>query len=167
MFPGVHATVHFHTSFPRARGDVPEKSWLLKLTFSFSPRTRGCSCWALCCSECWWVFPAHAGMFRRVGYRSQMKSSFPRARGDVPTPACGGLQNTPFSPRTRGCSRRCAPNEPPNVVFPAHAGMFRESLFRNHWRTSFPRARGDVPGDSYVYHRHPQFSPRTRGCSSA
>ena len=84
-------------------------------------------------------------MFPPMASEANMFGCFPRARGDVPIP------------HTRS-KTFC-------LVFPAHAGMFRQSCINPEASQRFPRARGDVPGDSHVYHRHPQFSPRTRGCS--
>ena len=111
----------------------------------FSPRTRGCSVVVIWLAFSAPVFPAHAGMFRQEVTFATVRDRFPRARGDVPTPACGGLQNTPFSPRTRGCSVTTHPSAAIGAVFPAHAGMFRD-----------PHVKVDVSK---------LFSPRTRGCS--
>ena len=76
---------------------------------------------------------------------SLILSSFPRARGDVPTVSPTGMVTPKFSPRTRGCSPL------PNIsqgflnVFPAHAGMFLDLGGEVGKKPSFPRARGDVP----------------------
>ena len=91
---------------------------------------------------------------------------FPRARGDVPLCRKQQQEATPFSPRTRGCSALGFLNLHRPVVFPAHAGMFRNILIRVKGERGFPRARGDVPVNPVLAGNPLRFSPRTRGCSS-
>ena len=50
-------------------------------------------------------------------------------------------------------------------VFPAHAGMFLDSVFQVALPVRFPRARGDVPENKPYGPAKLMFSPRTRGCS--
>ena len=50
---------------------------------------------------------------------------FPRARGDVPATEEIYLIGGMFSPRTRGCSQIVSYTVRCDLVFPAHAGMFR------------------------------------------
>ena len=70
--------------FPRIRGDVPAFEGILAAVSQFSPHTRGCSYdSSSSCSRCM-VFPAYAGMFRRLYCSAQTRSGFPRIRGDVP-----------------------------------------------------------------------------------
>ena len=76
-----------------------------KLLPLFSPRMRGCSYCAVVRRHELRVFPAYAGMFRRIG-------------GNHET-------NGPFSPRMRGCSGAGQIRVRLLVVFPAYAGMFR------------------------------------------
>ena len=73
------------TGFPRIRGDVPAALSELLPTIKFSPHTRGCSFENLTRLHRVIVFPAYAGMFRRVNNL--------------------GTDLSPFSPHTRGCSR--------------------------------------------------------------
>ena len=71
-------------SFPRIRGDVPVRN-TQKCWFSpFSPHTRGCSLASSPPFSYIPVFPAYAGMFRRLGAFLLSSSGFPRIRGDVP-----------------------------------------------------------------------------------
>ena len=92
------------------------------------------------------VFPAHAGMFRCDTGDTSARSSFPRARGDVPLLDLYADELIMFSPRTRGCSSPQHIHPQNKSVFPAHAGMFR---------------RHATPASTMC-----AFSPRTRGCSS-
>ena len=95
-----------------------------------------------------------------------MSESFPRARGDVPSIPDNVLENTWFSPRTRGCSFALKNLADQALVFPAHTGMFRGTPARVTVCRGFPRARGDVPGKCPVEDKGSTFSPRTRGCSA-
>ena len=94
-------------SFPRIRGDVPGASITAGAT------TR--------------VFPAYAGMFRRKPTFLCLQHGFPRIRGDVPPPRSISQSEMSFSPHTRGCSSMCHLARSTGSVFPAYAGMFRNS----------------------------------------
>ena len=104
MFREARGHVSAHLGFPRVCGDVPIADSIESTTRAFSPRMRGCS------SEDWHVtvggrvFPAYAGMFRRLDDVVPCPAGFPRVCGDVPglrDHAHGGFK---FSPRMRGCS---------------------------------------------------------------
>ena len=151
--------------FPRIRGDVPAFEGILAAVSQFSPHTRGCSYdSSSSCSRCM-VFPAYAGMFRRLKPLYASKNGFPRIRGDVPefgsiSPGQGG-----FSPHTRGCSVECDHDKIwlkvfphtrgcseftsggswVRTVFPAYAGMFPTIRLGLVVALGFPRIRGDVP----------------------
>ena len=70
--------------FPRIRGDVPQVYVLQAKKPGFSPHTRGCSLASSPPFSYIPVFPAYAGMFRRLGAFLLSSSGFPRIRGDVP-----------------------------------------------------------------------------------
>ena len=112
------------------------------------------------------VFPACAGMFRRIADSSRRGASFPRVCGDVPHhPKAGGSPHQ-FSPRVRGCSSHHPQANSETRVFPACAGMFLRGHIQYAVAKCFPRVCGDVPpffvGRTCVR----SFSPRVRGCSS-
>ena len=70
---------------------------------------------------------------------------FPRIRGDVPwSRPLGDIEGQ---------------------VFPAYAGMFRDTHGMPHMSGGFPRIRGDVPILGDDTEDTPMFSPHTRGCS--
>ena len=71
-------------SFPRMRGDVPTSPSLRRGVPSFSPHARGCSSSSFPNCHTKAVFPACAGMFRRLRGFAQCPQCFPRMRGDVP-----------------------------------------------------------------------------------
>ena len=71
-------------SFPRIRGDVPQSVEALTHVYGFSPHTRGCSGHIGDMLEAAAVFPAYAGMFRRLLIGVLKTKRFPRIRGDVP-----------------------------------------------------------------------------------
>ena len=131
----------------------------------FSPHTRGCSVWLDDNDEIHVVFPAYAGMFRRMNWYSSPSTSFPRIRGDVPAAANVLGYRCVFSPHTRGCSviPSIFPGRP--SVFPAYAGMFRIQHDCGVLGRRFPRIRGDVPSARNARIDYIWFSPHTRGCS--
>ena len=131
--------------FPRVRGDVPPARLFNRFGFEFSPRARGCSGREPEQGPRSIVFPACAGMFRRLSRRNGVKHSFPRVRGDVPP----GARSHRWNP----------------TVFPACAGMFLELFVKPTGPFCFPRVRGDVPTRRPSGGRKEMFSPRARGCS--
>ena len=165
MFLPSRSPPRFPTGFPRARGDVPSRTFTASTLVGFSPRTRGCSAGPKKIARNLPVFPAHAGMFRRDWPCPNRPAGFPRARGDVPALSRPGAMTSGFSPRTRGCSGKTVPYYTLEDVFPAHAGMFLRFCHFRLALLSFPRARGDVPATQLLWQYRIRFSPRTRGCS--
>ena len=166
MFRICSGIVLYNRCFPRARGDVPTKLLGSGCERPFSPRTRGCSAKTCTLTTPAFVFPAHAGMFRKWLSPLSGTLGFPRARGDVPYMLCAITCGGMFSPRTRGCSAGQGVDWRQSHVFPAHAGMFLERMDQRITSLCFPRARGDVPICDHISDQHIRFSPRTRGCSA-
>ena len=133
----------------------------------FSPHTRGCSACLPLVPPIMQVFPAYAGMFRQPWRNGMVIKSFPRIRGDVPVLLYGRPGVGKFSPHTRGCSALVSAAIKADLVFPAYAGMFRRSSTMPRPDPSFPRIRGDVPGQLGGMAGANLFSPHTRGCSRA
>ena len=156
----------FHR-FPRVRGDVPLGVLLRCGPRGFSPRARGCSYRLLRGQHRGRVFPACAGMFLRSPVSEENRKSFPRVRGDVPTPAATTRTCGQFSPRARGCSESIHISLGSRRVFPACAGMFRLEAAEKNLESGFPRVRGDVPVLAGAQLLRKGFSPRARGCSAA
>ena len=153
--------------FPRASGDVPYATGKMRATAWFSPRERGCS--HLDAERCVVgdVFPARAGMFRRVRRSAAGTCRFPRASGDVPVTEDSAGNIIVFSPRERGCSQEKLVGLERRNVFPARAGMFLCGHGSPFGIRCFPRASGDVPNSAAVAPVVVPFSPRERGCSGA
>ena len=63
MFPKRRKSQVKASSFPRIRGDVPVQPSLMRLSYGFSPHTRGCSACGASGAIAATVFPAYAGMF--------------------------------------------------------------------------------------------------------
>ena len=167
MFRREEKKIEDQHCFPRIRGDVPKVTVTLMGDVKFSPHTRGCSESQHHQYASTGVFPAYAGMFRQALRQPPMPRSFPRIRGDVPSPASKFRLRKSFSPHTRGCSSWCVRAVSMCRVFPAYAGMFRSGLARSCPRVRFPRIRGDVPTRNSTPMRKWRFSPHTRGCSYA
>ncbi len=150
-------------SFPRPRGDGPVGAPGVHEVQQFSPPTRG---WPVCGQNgcgCERVFPAHAGMARRMGSAPLSVMGFPRPRGDGPTVELLPVALFPFSPPTRGWPVKEALFARAYEVFPAHAGMARGISRPNPPPPCFPRPRGDGPARVHVYSQACEFSPPTRG----
>ena len=150
-------------SFPRASGDVPIADTPVGFTDKFSPRERGCSRIHIWCRLHPVVFPARAGMFLRRNRASAKKAGFPRASGDVPSCCLHLIEDTPFSPRERGCSHERQSDVRPGRVFPARAGMFPHAFGNCTPAGGFPRASGDVPAIRNVLHNQPIVFPARAG----
>ena len=105
-------------------------------------------------------------MFPTAVRAKRGRASFPRIRGDVPSPPGSVTAPARFSPHTRGCSRLRHPGSGVCGVFPAYAGMFPCVAYPRCMPQSFPRIRGDVPSCSSGRRCRLWFSPHTRGCSA-
>ena len=151
--------------FPRMRGDVPGSRVDLSRSGGFSPHARGCSFRGQIGFFRQKVFPACAGMFRRVKLVLRVVESFPRMRGDVPQAKALEALDKAFSPHARGCSAPVPFSTYRSIVFPACAGMFPRTPHLPPNGRGFPRMRGDVP--EILWHEWGQtgFSPHARGCS--
>ena len=111
-------------------------------------------------------FPAYAGMFRFEGFPKIITVGFPRIRGDVPSSGLLSPSSRVFSPHTRGCFHVRTARIRTSGVFPAYAGMFLCSSPAKAPYYRFPRIRGDIPVNVPRQEQVAQFSPRARGCSS-
>ncbi len=149
--------------FPRTRGDGPNERVSMGDAPEFSPHTRG---WTRCRgseSPEQAVFPAHAGMDRRVDRIAQDRVSFPRTRGDGPKHGALWAVVNRFSPHTRGWTGVYETVSPSRAVFPAHAGMDRTPACIRQSGRRFPRTRGDGPSAIEGDQGGMTFSPHTRG----
>ena len=86
-------------------------------------------------------------------------------RGGVPKRPAGVNGEAKSSPRVRGCS--ACPTNPAETgpVFPACAGVFRDTRCAAVPGNGLPRVRGSVPGSLILSTDQWMSSPRVRGCS--
>ena len=132
---------------PRPRGDgpgqkggagtttlcsPPTRGWTVvivsdDLVYGCSPPTRGWTGGSGRRGRIRFVFPAHAGMDRHYTMDRDLTLCVPRPRGDGPLVEATQRANEACSPPTRGWTVCQSPLNQTNSVFPAHAGMDRES----------------------------------------
>ncbi len=134
--------------FPRPRGDGPTGKEVIDGAAEFSPPTRGWPGSGIEVREVQSVFPAHAGMARRIERGLRDLFGFPRPRGDGPKKLDAGAMPEKFSPPTRGWPAWQEWQQYRQGVFPAHAGMAREAMRPMPRKRRFPRPRGDGPHPS-------------------
>ncbi len=117
-------------SFPRPRGDGPERDHEREAAIWFSPPTRGWPVLHGIATDERDVFPAHAGMARTVRRIRTSLRRFPRPRGDGPFVRAGRRSRPLFSQRTRGWPVDGGLAVGSGGVFPAHAGMAEVAAVR-------------------------------------
>ena len=113
------------------------------------------------------MFPAHAGMDRRLAGRVRLRRSVPRACGDGPCDEVSWLRDVKCSPRMRGWTDQAVDARSRGSVFPAHAGMDRSAAAATTPRSGVPRACGDGPSCQRLVDNWPPCSPRMRGWTGA
>ena len=150
---------------PRTRGDVPYAAMIESGDDSCSPHTRGCTAGRDRLATRSNLFPAHAGMYRRIGTPRSGRPAVPRTRGDVPEVPFGYIPMMACSPHTRGCTGCRTGRLAVLVLFPAHAGMYRSWALATRRTTTVPRTRGDVPQCQRFDSGSAACSPHTRGCT--
>ena len=109
------------------------------------------------------VFPAHAGMDRGGASRNWTRRCVPRPRGDGPEGRQYTIWVMTCSPPTRGWTESVCFSGVRGIVFPAHAGMDRNTRTRSGSRRCVPRPRGDGPEEKGLNEAILECSPPTRG----
>ena len=131
----------------------------------FSPHAWGCSDFTLTSNATVEVFPTRVGMFRKSGFRSRRRRSFPHTRGDVPCLDLIYPFGKLFSPHAWGCSGHRRLPLRPRDVFPTRVGMFLAVDASPVYYIRFPHTRGDVPKIIAIALVLAAFSPHAWGCS--
>ena len=109
------------------------------------------------------VFPAYAGMDRRLPRLLLSMGRVPRIRGDGPTAWPTTTSERVCSPHTRGWTVKEQKEETEEAVFPAYAGMDRYLLDHGAEPLVFPAYAGmDRSGLTRTWKRG-WCSPHTRG----
>ena len=150
-------------SFPRARGDGPDKPIDQPLVQLLPPRSRG------------WTHirknrpipdhasPALAGMDLQPCLVADSRLRFPRARGDGPVRAGYFTPTKRLPPRSRGWTRPRRLLHADEAASPALAGMDPAPPTGSHCSPGFPRARGDGPAWQRTVEDARKLPPRSRG----
>ncbi len=149
--------------FPRARGDRPLRARPPPALPKVSPRPRGSTTPPGSLRARHAGFPAPAGIDPRLQTAPRSKGGFPRARGDRPGSKTSDYAVAVVSPRPRGSTRPCRPDDGRQPGFPAPAGIDPECRPRRQGRPGFPRARGDRPLRPPRACEMAEVSPRPRG----
>ena len=139
------ATAPSRSSFPRRRGDAPFARNSQSGRPRFPPQARGCTPDVEPLVVPGVVSPAGAGMHRITKTPAMIRQSFPRRRGDAPSPTSGGGSPKSFPPQARGCTLRALARKARANVSPAGAGMHQVRSTEASAKVGFPRRRGDAP----------------------
>ena len=149
--------------FPRTRGDGPPSANWLRFRIRFPPHARGWTRRHDPGREDRRVSPARAGMDPRDSIRLSAGLSFPRTRGDGPSPPPRKRASDGFPPHARGWTQRRDLVRGFVAVSPARAGMDRSRIsLELDWKR-FPRTRGDGPSRTDFVPKAVRFPPHARG----
>jgi hypothetical protein len=140
-----NAPIAASAGIPRVRGDGPCVVDCPDDVPLYSPRARGWTDVGVSKRGGEAVFPACAGMDRCTCARSPHSLSIPRVRGDGPLSVWTQTSSVRYSPRARGWTGSQARITSASRVFPACAGMDRQSSQSRLWVDRVSRVRGDGP----------------------
>ena len=112
---------------------------------TFTPHARGSTAFFFALRIRNSVYPACAGIDRRIPLLAQRVLSLPRMRGDRPTRHANKILFTAFTPHARGSTCQNCKYPPPPRVYPACAGIDPLPLTFSRRPASLPRMRGDRP----------------------
>ena len=132
-------------SFPRRRGDGPQRVNPPRKPLTFPPQARGWTSDRFSDAADRYVSPAGAGMDPRPRARTARPPGFPRRRGDGPRGSAGAVSSSGFPPQARGWTEQVGVARRFDRVSPAGAGMDPTSFSVSSGLRSFPRRRGDGP----------------------
>ena len=149
--------------FPRMRGDGPLPHRRLFPVAAFPPHARGWTRSRVVGGRRGPVSPACAGMDRTTATVSSWSPSFPRMRGDGPSPRLTLAAGLPFPSHARGWTVFRQHECPSHLVSPACAGMDRHAGWEAVLSTCFPRMRGDGPVTMARVPTPESFPPHARG----
>jgi len=132
-------------SLPRMRGDRPFVFQVCQCVVKFTPHARGstvitCSTYHSCV-----VYPACAGIDLSSLSAQLELNCLPRMRGDRPFLANQSLWMFLFTPHARGSTSRSCLTPSERQVYPACAGIDRDTDSIAEYLTRLPRMRGDRP----------------------
>ncbi len=158
-----HWTCTCRRSVPRMRGDGPAPWHPCGRALPCSPHARGWTGIRAGDLGVDRVFPACAGMDRRIQAMISASIRVPRMRGDGPSNERGYRDDHSCSPHARGWTVEPELQRARNGVFPACAGMDRRSRPCTMLGCCVPRMRGDGPTSDLVSQGARLCSPHARG----
>jgi len=93
-------------SLPRMRGDRPENEFPQVLGVVFTPHARGSTVGNDYTDRLRTVYPACAGIDRRLPHYRRLSPRLPRMRGDRPNKNCKKRLQPQFTPHARGSTAK-------------------------------------------------------------
>ena len=150
-------------SFPRRRGDGPQRVNPPRKPLTFPPQARGWTSDRFSDAADRYVSPAGAGMDPRPRARTARPPGFPRRRGDGPQRVNPPRKPLTFPPQARGWTSDRFSDAADRYVSPAGAGMDPRPRARTARPPGFPRRRGDGPRGSAGAVSSSGFPPQARG----
>ncbi len=127
------------------RGDRPRKILLIATLVEFTPHARGSTMTGEDMGRAGEVYPACAGIDRKLLDKSILLKSLPRMRGDRPVISMRFMPCPGFTPHARGSTCCHVVRTAHEVVYPACAGIDPGICRHRLLCTGLPRMRGDRP----------------------
>ena len=160
----IRATLN-SAGLPRMRGDRPQYTTLLLVTWMFTPHARGSTPCLGCKRHAHHVYPACAGIDLFPLQKKRKKKvypacagidlvgavtfrfsiSLPRMRGDRPLAGFYCMVSRRFTPHARGSTVIFCDRSTEGGVYPACAGIDLHSGQKKSCPSRLPRMRGDRP----------------------
>ncbi len=112
------------------------------------------------------VYPACAGIDRRIEDEKLLRERLPRMRGDRPPRYTSPGRQPLFTPHARGSTGRKVACKEIKQVYPACAGIDPWLLVSGNLYCGLPRMRGDRPCNTIGVLVMSMFTPHARGSTS-
>ena len=148
------------------RGDRPVPSDAGYIEVPLTPHARGSTLTVTPAPTCLSVYPACAGIDRKMDLYHATAWSLPRMRGDRPDLALVAGGGYKFTPHARGSTHTSPHSCLPKIVYPACAGIDLEITEKACAPMCLPRMRGDRPGFWFFRSTVMEFTPHARGSTS-
>ncbi len=148
------------------RGDRPSMLVTFSSTLPFTPHARGSTCGSRLSPAAVTVYPACAGIDRRLPVDLLRRVRLPRMRGDRPWKALSGNHKHTFTPHARGSTVPFPRRGRYKGVYPACAGIDLIFLAARRSSRRLPRMRGDRPMTTIKTWYAQAFTPHARGSTA-
>ena len=127
------------------RGDRPQPDYFFKSHTGFTPHARGSTLPYEYFPRAPFVYPACAGIDRKLSRFKARQNSLPRMRGDRPRALSVLVITVSFTPHARGSTLPGQRLGGQSLVYPACAGIDLAKRLANPAGLGLPRMRGDRP----------------------